>query len=962
MKMSKGCSWSLSATGLPSESSPAYELVVKALGSDKSGLAYMEGRLEKSDTHAKMQNLLVERLTAAELDPDAIRDAVAVLDHIQGNGDQWGWFKKPAQVRTAYSNCDESWLWDRSRSSASQAKSTRPQRSFTQKISDFEKIEIGIRTFLTHPNPEPLALLGCLEAVLITRCAVVARATLNATMVALRTPVLAAEGWWYLDVTHRSGKKRLELRRIFLDAVTGSLAIRWHAQIAPLLTDLDTSERQQGISEKAFRAFARVAGLPREMKTTDALQAASAWLAVTLPGFLMAVATRKRDTHSLPNAAWRRLLGLHPIAVEPESAHLPALNLDELSVAVADLSHLQGLFDLIGPSSENPLTFEQLQVKRLTLPEQILADWLTSRKFHQKDARKLVLLIGQNVTDAIAERRHPFSAADLADISAFLTEDVERAELLDLADAFVDWLATSRWAAPTSSDENDEDGPGVSANIMSPREQQLLLKHLSSPASGVADRQLRDILQVIVDLGCVGMRRAEALKLRVRDWKPGPGPANYPLLKIEPYKGRRLKSVSSRRNVPARLLNPILREALSESHGRGQDEMLIGPYQLTPHSDQTIWLTANRVIQAYLQDPSLHLHHCRHTAATLLLLQLMAAPLGIHRYKGRCAFMDSVLENAEHVADILSLRNPCSLSHLRSISLLLGHLSPLITLKTYIHCCDLLLLFALDRSGEKGYSELLALASGRPLETVKNHQTLSSETRAHLAKQTIASPRQRTHDGYTVMRLVERDFPDAVCRDDTPISYKTTKAGEGPSLANVAELMVHVGQRPTPDEKAELQRLFSSQNQKKQASFDTLPKLRKGLMTKTATDWIDRLHHAFDRLQPEQLDAWKNGLWLLFHEIDVHRSLIRIRKAQGTDLIINILKDMDFKVRDWNVRPPQERGGPESDFRTFRTWRDILMAGRPLQLRPALPSDCFSYEGARWAVLGHLLFLELRRS
>lgn len=959
MKMSKGCSWSLSATGLPSEASPAYDLVVNALGSDKAGLAYMEGRLEKSDTHAKMQNLLVERLTAAEMDPDAIRDAVAVLDHIQGNGDQWGWFKKPAKERTAYSNCDESWLWDRSRSSASQGKSTRAQRSFTQKIADFEKIETGIRSFLTLPNPEPLALLGCLEAVLITRCAVAARATLNATMVALRTPVMAADGWWYLDVTHRSGKKRLELRRIFLDPITGSLAIRWHAQVAPLLTDLDTSERQQGMSERAFRAFARVAGLPREMRTTDALQAASAWLAVTLPGFLMAVATRKRDTHSLPNAAWRRLLGLRPLGIEAEHAHLPALDLDELPVAVADLSPLQDLFDLIGPASENPLTFDQNQVESLTLPEQILADWLTSRKVHQNDARKMVLLIGHSVPGAIAERRHPFSAADLADIRAFLTEDVERTELLNLADAFVDWLATSRWAAPTSSGEDDEDGPGVSANIMSPREQRLLLKHLSSPTCGVADRQLRDILKVIVDLGCIGMRRAEALKLRVRDWKPGPASANYPLLKIEPYKGRRLKSVSSRRYVPARLLNPTLREALSESHGRGQDEMLISPYQRTPHSDQTIWLTANRVIQAYLQDPSLHLHHCRHTAATLLLLQLMAAPLGIHRYKGRCAFLDSVLETSEQVADILSLRNPCSLSHLRSISLLLGHLSPLITLKTYIHSCDLLLLFALDRSGEKGYSELLALASGRPLETVKNHQTLSAETRAHLAQQTIPAPRQRTHDGHTVLRLVEREFPDAVCRDDTPISYSTTKAGEGPSLANVAELMVHVAQCPTPDEEAALNRLLIDRHQNRQVA---LPKLRQGLMTITSTDWINRLHCALNRLPPSELDAWKNGLFLLFQEIDAHRSIIRIRKKQGTEEIITILRKMDFKVSDWQVRPPQQRGGPAPDFRSFRTWRDILMAGRPLQLRRALSPASFSYEGARWAVLGHLLFLELRRS
>lgn len=964
MKTTTPCSWSFNATSLPTEALPAYNLVVSALGAENAGLAYMEGRLEKADTHARMQELLVKRLTAAETEPDAIRNAVAVLDHIQANGDQWGWFKKPARERTAYSNCDDSFLWDRSRLPAASTEPghapTRAHRSHADKIADFAAIEKGIRKFLALPSPEPLALLGCLEAALITRCAVIARATLNATMVALRTPVLAAQDWWYLDVTHRSGKKRLELRRIFLDPVTGSLAIRWHARIAPLLTDLDTSERQQGMSEKAFRAFARAAGLPREMRTTDALQAASAWLAVTLPGFLMAVATRKRVTHSLPNAAWRRLLGLRRLGVELESAHLPTLDLDELPMVVADPAPLQNLLDLIEPAAEEPLAISRAQVDSLTLPEQILADWLMSRQIHRNNARRLILLIGHGVPGALANRPLPLSATDLADIRAFLTEDLERAELLDLADGFVDWLATSHWAASASSDEEDEDRPGVSANILSPREQHLLLEHLSSPACGVADSQLRDILKVIVDLGCVGMRRAEALKLRVRDWKPGPGPANYPLLRIEPYQGRRLKSLSSRRYAPARLLNPALLGALSAAHGRPQDDMLILPYQLTPHSDQTIWLTANRIMQGYLQDPGLHLHHCRHTAATLLLLQLMAAPLGIHRYKGRCGFLDSLLEAAEDVADILTFKNPCSLLHLRAISLLLGHLSPLITLKTYVHCCDILTLFALDRSGERGYSELLALASGRPLETIKNHQALPTETRAHLARQNIPAPRQRTHDGYTVLRLVEREFPNAVNRDDTPLSYSHSEAGEGPSFANISELMAHISQRATPDEEATLRELIACPRRPGQTIMEEAPKLRQGLMTATASDWAARLLRGFSSLLPGQEEKWKEGLLRLLQEIDPHRSMIRVRKDQGSEGVISILRQMDFRVREWQARPAKEKNGPEPAFRFYRTWKDMLSAERPLQLRPALNAGSFSYEGARWAVLGHMLYLKLR--
>jgi hypothetical protein len=271
------------------------------------------------------------------------------------------------------------------------------------------------------------------------------------------------------------------------------------------------------------------------------------------------------------------------------------------------------------------------------------------------------------------------------------------------------------------------------------------------------------------------------------------------------------------------------------------------------------------------------------------------------------------------------------------------------------------MLFALDRSGEKGYSELLALASGRPLETVKNHQALPTETRAHLAQQTIPAPRQRTHDGYTVLRLVERDFPNAISRDDTPLSYSHAEAGEGPSFANVSELMAHISQRATPDEEATLRELITCPRKPGQTIIDDVPKLRQGLMAATASDWVARLHHGFSHLAPGQEEQWMHGLVKLLQEIDPHRSMIRIRKEPGSEGIISILQQMDFRVRDWLVRPTKGNDGRAPSFRPYRTWRDILAGQRPLQLRPSLKAGSFSYEGARWAVLGHLLYLRLRR-
>lgn len=548
---------------------------------------------------------------------------------------------------------------------------------------------------------------------------------------------------------------------------------------------------------------------------------------------------------------------------------------------------------------------------------------------------------------------------------AVISEDLRINEVLDLASSFVDWLANSHWARVSVDMDEDEDRPGVSVNILSPAELRSLLEHLQYPDCGIPDPQLREIIRTILQLGCAGMRRAEALKLRSTDIKFAPEMRNdYPLLHLVPYPGRRLKSVSSKRYVPAKLLHPDLQASMRAAAARPADEMLIDAYQATHQSDQAIWLTANRVLQQYLLDPGLHLHHCRHTAATHLLLQLMAAPLGLHRYWGRCHYLDSLLAGADEVAETLTCSNPASLSHLWAVSMLLGHLSPLISLKTYIHCCDWLTYFALDRSGETGYSELLALASGRPLSTVKKHQQLDDSAREHLSRRSLPTLDQRTSDGWSLLHQMEKEYPKSVRRDDTPLFHIKARQQQGPTFANLSELMTHLAHRPSPEEAAILQAaayLSDASEQSGQGTPD-LPCLRAGVMASTAEDWTQRLHKAFLELAPDETESWKSALEILAINIDGKRSLIRVRKdkERKTEAIIDALKRMGFKVRDWRFRPPQARSGSEPEFQSFRRWSDALSSGLPLHLRPAQAAKGFSYEGARWAVVGHLLYLRLR--
>lgn len=966
--------WTFSTIGLPEEARPVFDLVVETLGSKKAGLDYMGGILEKRDTHEEMLKLLVEVLSNSDVSTETAKAAVSILDHIQEHGHEWSWFRKPAKLRAAYSNCDASFLWDKSRSltsteDANEAQPTNRKRSKKLKthaelIEDFYQIEAAVRRFLQRPDPQPLAMLGCLEALLITRCAVITRATLNGCMVALKSPIVATKDWWYLNVTHHSGKnERLELRRIFLDPVTASLAMRWHSNITSLFENISTTENQKVIANRAFKEFARQAGMTHLLNVSDALQAANAWLAVTIPSFLLAVASRKRTSHSMPDSAWRRLQGLLPLSEPSGITGGQYWDLIDANVATQDMTTLSLLLSVIGPDSEETLTTTSNQLNTLPPTDRIFMEWLTSQCMNRRRARRIVLLLGKRVQEALTDRTFPLPTEVLAAMRGFLTEDLEKETVVTLADAFVDWLASSPWSEQDSTDEDDEDRPGVSANILAPHELNQLIEHLRSPACGIADANLRDILRNILELGCLGMRRAEALKLRATDFRATThAPDLYPIIAIEPYPGRGLKSISSCRYAPARLLSPELLAAFSKVRGGKTADMLINEYQQTSHSDQTIWLTANRIMQQFLQDASLHLHHCRHTAATLFLIQLMAAPLGLHRYYGRCHFLDNLLESAEHTADVLTLKNPSSLMHLRAISMLLGHLSPLITLKTYVHCCDLLIYAALDRSGETGYSKLLSLASGRPIKTVKNHQCLPAAVCEHLAHQTIPSPHQLTSDGYTLLRMVERQFPNAVRRDDSPLALQVAFRTEGPTFDTIAELMTQIAHSPTTEEMEVARTLLGIDIPNAQAMCEALPKLRKGLMTKIAEDWTRRLHIAYLQLHPEQKATWSTDLRFLFNNIDSHRSILRVRNEPGSIVVIEIIKKLGFKVSDWIIRPPQSRGGPIPDFRTFRTWRDISNAGRPLQLRPALPSDSFSYEGVRWAVLGHLLFLELRNT
>lgn len=929
--------WDFNLLQLPAENRPIFDRLVTALADMPGGPEYMA---TGSGDHEDIVQRLTPYMGEREWPAPMMESVTDMLSYIQRKGAELKWFATPARFTATSVNCDPSLL------AGVNPELTRIHR----------EVEEGLRHFLRAPSEEPHARLGAILVSLITRNAIVRPATLDACLLALRSPIHTTHNWWYLEARHESERgATLELRRVFLDPVTASLALRWGASSSELIRQARGRRERRALADRAIRAFTRAAGLTdRAYSRSRIMRATGAWLALQVPPFLNAYAKRQLISHSMPEAVWHRVQGLQPQHGAEALQRSLADELGALPVAVVDptpvsrlLAHLDAVLSLAGEGI----------LQTLEVPERLLAEWLQSWEPGGDLARQVVLQFGPRVAEAIGGLSPPFSQEQLASIRAHLLEGAESRRLSACSSHFCDWLTASTWAAEGYRQAEDEDGSGVSANILAPREQQRLLDYLAGPHCGIADARLREIIQDIVQLGCLSMRRSEALKLRTQDYQATPKEGvGLSVISIEPYQGRGLKSASSERLVPAGLLQPSVQKKFRQvAQTCPADEMLIRPFATGDFSDQTVWLTANRVMQHYLLDPTVHLHHCRHTAATLALIQLMAAPLNLYRYRGRCAFLDSILDEAEKTAYCLTCLNPSSLNHLRVVSGLLGHLDPQITMETYIHSCDLLLYFALDRSGDPGYIEMLSLASGKSEDSIKAFQRIDEAAREPASVSRLRNTSRRVTDGYGVLRHLEAAYPESVARHDLPLQPRVVMSGPGPTYPNILELMDRLLNNASEQDlalaHATLQRHGIT------GSWADLIKFPRGRALEFAEQWAARLHRCWKAADVDASDELVQGMALLVRRLDPKHGGIHLvtREVDATVHLATLLRGCGFKVGDWSIRPYQTRRSAEPPRKRLLKWEQLGREPRPFHLCPEF-AERFSYEGVRWITQGFLLF------
>ena len=306
-------------------------------------------------------------------------------------------------------------------------------------------------------------------------------------------------------------------------------------------------------------------------------------------------------------------------------------------------------------------------------------------------------------------------------------------------------LVTDYQAEPISA--GDILGPeaelqAVNARLVWPDEVSAARRWLEEQGRrGQHPARMRAISLLLMLIFRCGLRRMEAFKLRLCDVHPADGGD----LRILPHPGRRLKSHSSKRNIPLRaLLSTEEHDALmSWLQTRRNEENAANNFDGTQYlfsiprlatRDKELpegegggcaarqdgltaesaadWMHA--ALRAVTGDEALHLHHLRHSFASWTYLRLR-----ISGFQGLAEHFSNwpetyrwLLESRQLVAALIPGGNPGARSAAYATARLLGHSGPEISFEHYIHMSDLIWFGLTQRETSSVPRPVLIAASG----------------------------------------------------------------------------------------------------------------------------------------------------------------------------------------------------------------------------------------------------------
>lgn len=542
----------------------------------------------------------------------------------------------------------------------------------------------------------------------------------DALLSTLHNPLSVVNDRSFIDLSLRwQGHDDVEGRRWFPDPLTELLILKSKAAHVP-----------QG--EKAWRyiqRFFRETNIPvaqRPKSMTALIEATALDLRLRIPPILVNYATRAFVSHSLKRHAWLRLQGIisadHQLESsedEPNPANYPedsdhiedygdtswnseirqALNQPtkpQCRTALAalnehlDASSRPSIAKYIsawaefmvrkGSKAGHPLTMGTIKsyVSMLSLRLYGLVNEEDLASFNIEAFEEIYEQVLEEATSSGMRRR---LAKPLREFHYFLVKK------LDVPDLDNRVLGAGSALAP------------VDANIISLEEFTHTLRLLENGDLILIHPDMVEIAQLISILAFrCGLRRSEVLKLRLIDVQ---GKVDPEIL-VRPHATRRLKTKNSTRRVLLSCLLEAheLKQFLDWTEKRRQHEASASysPYLFSiPENryafvpEELIFPAIHKAMRTAAGDNSLRFHHFRHSCASWNALRLMIADFGMPE-----GFFESMPDTYQWLCKSHDFKqslyrhdNPTR-KHIYSITSILGHSSPDITLEHYIHWCDVL--------------------------------------------------------------------------------------------------------------------------------------------------------------------------------------------------------------------------------------------------------------------------------
>lgn len=552
-----------------------------------------------------------------------------------------------------------------------------------------------------------------------------------------------------------------EFRRWFPDPLTAVLIIR----LRPGTVTLASGERpvsRTRVGDLVWRCIK--AFLPPEFRQAQSLRSLGALLdAVILdlesriPVYLANYAGRKFISHSLRPNAFRRLMGLAPLAAAespegnsaglggqadgatddeptslPEPRWLPPLR---AAMRGKDRGGIVAHIDMLleehsagsGPDRFGPIF--------IGFAKHLLVRNKANRgKFAVSTARAMVISVSIRVGGLTGCSPTRFDTGHWAALYEEAMEDADtpgmRRRLARALKEFQRYLEREHGIDPVDDPDILSAANGlvpVDANIISQREFIAIRERFGDGNAETLPGLLGDpdpdrvaiIGWLLLTLGYrCGLRRSEALMIKTRDLQTG----KEPMLLIRPSELRDLKTKTSTRRIPLdRLLDEAelqklykFRQTRSEERSFGSEFFFSIPTTQNLFAPPELMFSLlPEVMRTVTGDSSLRFHHLRHSFASRTYLALAASQSdSMAELATLLPDDDESCRDPGRLRKAMFTRTGTTRRDLWAVASLLGHSGPEVSLEHYIHHLDIALAAALKVPGIAPSRPTLILAAG----------------------------------------------------------------------------------------------------------------------------------------------------------------------------------------------------------------------------------------------------------